>query len=348
MAGLDAPWSPAEDEVRELGLVSFCDKANGIAGLLAPRFGGEMASLQVRWRDKWYEALYRAALYKTDPPYWRGRAPLLWPAVGRSFVDEEIRKAKETGEDPRVGSYRVGDAEYEIGTHGFAMDMPWRVEPLDGQPDGTVGLFTLQDTPETHARYPFAFKLTVAYTTGPWGIRATYTVEAGANDQPMPFAIGNHISMLTPAAGAGAFDGTRLLSPATGYRGLEHPSLFDGSVHSFDFTNVALADERVHNMVSCGFTWDRAHVTLWSPESFGFTITQRVLDSPGGVESLAPAETCFFVFWSEPSENYFCPEPWLGGPNALNTGDGLVRLDPGQRFLWQMEVKPVFAEPSPR
>ena len=75
MSNEDAPFDLPDDDVRELGLVPFCDREHGIAGLLAPRFGGELASLRVRWNGQWVETLYRAGQYKTEPPFWRGRAP---------------------------------------------------------------------------------------------------------------------------------------------------------------------------------------------------------------------------------------------------------------------------------
>jgi len=341
----ELPIALPDAEIQRLGLVPFRDEANGLAGLLAPRFGGELASLRVRWQDRWVETVYRAGLCDSPPPppRFRGRAPLLWPAVGRSFTDEHVKRLQASGEDPRTGSYRLGDRVLEMPTHGFVMDMAWEPEPADG----AVGAFAITDTPETQPYYPFAFRMTVTYTTGPWGLRATYTVEAGENPEPMPFAIGNHISLLVPLAGRGRFDEATFHSPAGAYRGLRHPSLFDGTVTPMDFGSVPLANTAIHDMVTCGYRWDAAEVVLWCPESFGMAVSQRVLEVPGGVESLDPDQTCFFVLWGSPEDGYFCPEPWLGGPNALNTGDGLIRLPAGERFTWQMQLRPVFQPPEP-
>jgi len=344
----EGPFALPEAEMRRLELIPFCDEAGGIAGLVAPRYGGELASLRIRWQGRWVETLYRAGLCDCNPPppAWRGRAPLLWPAVGRSFTDEHVKRLQASGEDPRTGSYRLGDRELEMPTHGFVMDMPWEPQSLEGAPEGTVGVLTVSDTSATRAYYPFAFRLSVAYATGPGGLRATYTVEAGENHEPMPFTIGNHISLLVPLAGRGRFDEAVFHSPARAYRGLRHPSIFDGTVAAMVFSGVPLGNAAIHDMVTCGYRWDAAEVVLWRPESFGMAVGQRVLEVPGGVESLDSDETCFFVLWGSPADGYFCPEPWLGGPNALNTGKGLIRLAAGERFTWQMQLRPVFEFPE--
>ena len=44
----------------------------------------------------------------------------------------------------------------------------------------------------------------------------------------------------------------------------------------------------------------------------------------------------YFVLWGE--NDYFCPEPWLGAPNSLNNGKGLVTVEAGGSFQWGMDV----------
>lgn len=47
----------------------------------------------------------------------------------------------------------------------------------------------------------------------------------------------------------------------------------------------------------------------------------------------------YFVLWGEPSSGFICPEPWFGGPNSLNTLEGVVELSAGQSFDWQFALK---------
>ena len=54
----------------------------------------------------------------------------------------------------------------------------------------------------------------------------------------------------------------------------------------------------------------------------------------------------YFVFWGEPPKEgsscgFHCVEPWVGGPNSLNTGKGLIVLTKdAPSFVWEMAVKP--------
>jgi galactose mutarotase-like enzyme len=44
------------------------------------------------------------------------------------------------------------------------------------------------------------------------------------------------------------------------------------------------------------------------------------------------------VLWGDKDGKFFCPEPWLGGPNSLNSGAGLVVLKAGQSFVWEYSI----------
>ena len=140
-------------------------------------------------------------------------------------------------------------------------------------------------------------------------------------------------------------DAVTFHSLATGYRGLQVPSVFDGTTTPMDFRCVPLAETAVHNIVTCGYSWDDAEVALWCPESFGMGVGQRILEMPGGIGSFSPEEACYFVLWGDPQEGYFCPEPWVGGPNAFNEHKGLVQLSAGERFVWEMLLRPMFDPP---
>ena len=45
-----------------------------------------------------------------------------------------------------------------------------------------------------------------------------------------------------------------------------------------------------------------------------------------------------FNMWGDIRKGFFSPEPWWGKQNALATGDGVVRLEPGARFEWAFKV----------
>jgi hypothetical protein len=47
----------------------------------------------------------------------------------------------------------------------------------------------------------------------------------------------------------------------------------------------------------------------------------------------------YFVMWGDADGKFFCPEPWLGAPNSLNTHEGIVVLKAGETFHWKYSVK---------
>ena len=46
----------------------------------------------------------------------------------------------------------------------------------------------------------------------------------------------------------------------------------------------------------------------------------------------------YFVLWGDADGGFFCPEPWLGGPDSLNTGAGRVVLHAGEAFTWSYTI----------
>src|ERR1700739_2680824 len=57
------------------------DNTAGVEAAVAPSEGGELTSYRVKFKGQWVELLYRARDYAPGPGF-RGKAPLLWPAVG--------------------------------------------------------------------------------------------------------------------------------------------------------------------------------------------------------------------------------------------------------------------------
>lgn len=83
-------------------------------------------------------------LWQGDPTYWGRRSPVLFPIVGSVWEKR----------------YKVGEKVYEMGQHGFARDMDFR---LVSQTESEVR-YRLESSEETLARYPYPFVLEIAYT----------------------------------------------------------------------------------------------------------------------------------------------------------------------------------------
>ncbi len=94
-------------------------------------FGAELSSLK--------DVAGRELMTDANPAFWTGRAPLLFPVVGK----------------PAGEIIRVEGCEYPMKQHGFARRSLFEV--VDVGPDRAA--FALTDSAETRAQYPFAFRL---------------------------------------------------------------------------------------------------------------------------------------------------------------------------------------------
>lgn len=116
-------------------------------------------------------------MWQGDKKYWGGQAPLMFPICGRLYG----------------GKYTYGGKEYEMNIHGFARKSTFSAE----QTDEKSIRFTLTESEETLAVYPFRFKLTVEYALSERKLSGNVTVENTGN-QILPFTIGLHPGFNVP------------------------------------------------------------------------------------------------------------------------------------------------------
>jgi len=321
---------PADAEIYEL-----VDEEAGVRAGIAPFAGAEVSSLQVRRGSEWVELIYRADDFSPCEE-WRGRAPFLWPAVGRNFSQEQIDLATRTGEEAEMGRYTLGGSEYDMPCHGFAMEQPWEVVSHLAEADRAELTCALDSGDYGRDIYPFDYRLEVQYVLHDRALTVNFTANAGpANTAPMPFSVGNHISLkfpLAPGPESHWNDGT-LQGSARREHGIDDLSLFDGSASDKDFRGgLSLSDPSHCNGVTGGGDGE-SWLELIQPGAMSVRMSQSVPAGWGMEEHL------YFVLWGDPEEGYFCPEPWVGGPNSLNTGEGLVQLPPGESFTWTFRAE---------
>lgn len=300
-----------------LGVVEVYDEDAGLSFSVAPTAGGELSSLRVRRGNRWVELLHRANLFGPPRGGWRGRAPWLFPAVGRSVLAG------------RVGAYALANGRaFPMPIHGFVKDRAWELVSVDKR----SVTCRIADDAETRAMYPYGFELTVVYSLLPDGFSARAEVVASAsNSGLMPFAFGNHLSLALPLGPGGDAGACVVRSPAEKEFLLSDLGLLTGKVvPSFCRGAVALRDEpRLRDMVLGAFPPGECWAELRDPSAFGVRVRQSVL---GG------AEHARFILYSDAGRTFFCPEPWYGEPNSLNGGRSPVQLAPGERFDWEMEI----------
>lgn len=321
--------------------VELNDESHGLRATVVPRASGEIGSVQILWRGQWIELLYRAMQF--EPPEenaWRGRAPLLWPAVGRNYVPADIKEVQRLGRDLPSCSYALRDRIFRLPIHGFAYKTPWQLEEYGDSETAAWATCSLKSTERTRRMYPFDFELRVTHALEAGAIRSNYTVTAGDNDEAMFFSIGNHLTVNFPFTGKGRFEDGVIHSPTTELAEMDEKSLLTGRGLPCDLTRGAeLSDPALCDTVLHGHCADKAFVELRDLSSFALRVSQREVARPEERRFNEPHVR--FVFYGAPEKRYFCPEPWLGGPNSLNSREGVAQLQAGERFEWEMRIQPL-------
>jgi len=316
------------------------DEEHGVEATVTPRAGGEISSLRVRWQGRWVETLYRAMEFAEPEAGWRGRAPLLWPAVGRNYVPEDVERVKALGEDLAACSYALHGRIFHIPCHGFARDLPWDLVSCGVGADSAWCECRLCANGITRAMYPFDFDLSVRHEVTRGSVVSRYRIRSGDNHEPMFFSIGNHITFRVPFLPDGKYEHVTVTSPSRSYAEIDDQSLLTGRCLERDLsTGGTLAESDLLNLVLCGYEPSTRFVEMADPASFGMRVSQEEV-AADGEQRFAP-EHVYFVFYGDAEQGLFCPEPWLGGPNSLNTGLGVARLESGEAFEWLMTITPL-------
>lgn len=131
--------------------------------------GAELTSIR--------DSFGREFLWQADPAFWKRHSPVLFPIVG-SLWDKY---------------FRVNGREYEMGQHGFARDMDFR---LVSEREDEMW-FELKSSPETLAKYPYKFTLRIGYRLEANKIHVMWEV-SGDDSQTMWFQIGAHPAFYLP------------------------------------------------------------------------------------------------------------------------------------------------------
>lgn len=116
-------------------------------------------------------------LWNADPKFWNRSSPLLFPFIGR------LNGKK----------YRHNGIKYDMEPHGFVKDMEFE---LISQKENEVW-FSVKDTEETFAKYPFHFCLEAGYLLEDNVLKVMWRVK-NLNDCEMHFSIGAHPAFSCP------------------------------------------------------------------------------------------------------------------------------------------------------
>lgn len=274
--------------------------------LLAPEHGGRL----VRWVHHGQDILYWP-----DDADWsrvaklRGGNPLLFPFIGRHFVDGE------------AGKWRDDDGVvHAVPQHGFARDLAFNVSACS---DTDVSV-SLTSSDLTCAGYPYDFVFTATYRLLPDGLEATLHAR-NTGTRALPCYAGHHFYFALPHSQRAQCAVS--LPPSSHVR-----QNADGSLTTPERGDVRypLDDPRLQ---------DTYHV-LSAPGNVRLEMPTRtidiMMDDPGSVPWHA------VTTWTERDDaDFYCVEPWLGLPNAIHHRHGLRWLAAGaeERAICRLLVK---------
>ena len=192
--------------------------------------------------------------------------------------------------------------------HGFARTSAWRViaRETDGCAAVTLGL---DSSGATLRDYPWDFRARYRYVLRGARLRIEMSFE-NTGDAVMPFGAGFHPYFFVPQDEKA---GTTIATAAT--RGFDNvarkPIEFDG----FDLT--------------------RKEVDMFLLDHGS---SKSTLSRPGSQRTVVVEgsdEFSHWVVWTLEGRDFVCLEPWTCPGDALNTGDRLIHLPPGERHdLW--------------
>lgn len=303
-------------------LVVLHDEEAGIRAAVAPSEGGELSGLELRFRDRWIETIYRARDY-TPIDDFAGRAMVLWPATGSNVLDAR-----------RTRGYRLGGKQYPMPAHGFVRDLPWQEISRKAGAEGLELVLSIADSAGTRRQYPFGFRVSVAYRLSEGALSLTYTVRASEeNSGPMPFSIGNHIAFLAPLVPGSEAGEVLLVSPSTLEYIKDPPGLPNGDSRPLSYARpTPLSEIPPKTAISlAGYEAD-PYMELRDPQGLTIRMTHTATSIP-------EEPVIRYNLWGDLEEGFFSPEPWVGLQNSFNLNQGLVRLNPGQEWEWTIRIE---------
>jgi galactose mutarotase-like enzyme len=196
--------------------------------------------------------------------------------------------------------------------HGFAAHKDWQV--IDKHADKIT--LQLSDTPETRKIYPYAFRLTLAYEIKPGQLTCLQTCE-NLSDEAMPYYAGFHPYFLTPLTDK---DKIHVDFKAIGRKqyNLELTDII-GDLLPLKLPQK-ITDPALNEQLSLV---NENKTALIYPDQMKVSMEVRGLER----ENMFP----YVQMYTQPDKSFFCIEPWMNFPNALNHKDKTFNLPPNSQ-----------------
>jgi galactose mutarotase-like enzyme len=283
---------------------------NDLLTVIIASLGAEMQSIQDSEGTEY--------LWNGDPAYWTGRAPNLFPYVGRLTNK----------------TYLLSGKFYSMDIHGFAAHMDFAVEQ---RRDDEVTFF-IEDDAVTRDMYPFRFSFRVIYRLLGRKLSITYAVE-NKDAKTMFFGLGGHPGFKLPLQTGLDFEDYYLEfneSKNPVRIGFSEACFCSGYDKPFLLHNGRLPLS--HDL------FDNDAVVL---SGMGSRVTLKSDSGAKGVRVTYPKMT-YLGLWHTPKTDapYLCIEPWTSLPSRqgviedLSQQNNLISLPQGKIYenTWAIEM----------
>jgi galactose mutarotase-like enzyme len=218
--------------------------------------------------------------------------------------------------------------------HGFARLKHWHAEGVGVDDASAHARASYRSNGEDHGIYPFDYRLDSGVTLIDSTITLTMRVTAAAaNDGPMPFTIGQHVTFdLASWWGDDWLLGT-IHGLGRSARGID-PLMLAGDHTALPQEPVTLSDPLVSDLLIPAVPGKP--LRLVSPDN------AKHIELTFSSSSLPSEDATLWVTHCDPAGRFFCLEPWVGWPNGINSGKGRIELQPGEAwsFSLQMSIMP--------
>jgi len=257
-------------------------------------------------------------LWQGNPAFWSGRAPVLFPIVGK------LRNEKAF----------INGKEYIIPRHGIVRR---RVFAAERKSDTSVCFLTASDE-NTKCSYPFDFELRVSYTLdGPAIIQRFAITNKG--DRDMPFVIGGHPAFNCPLLPGERFEDYDIMfeRPET----LSCPTV-DISNGLIDMGTASRALRQEQSIPLSHSLFDSDALIFENTKSKTVSLLNR---NTGRGVSLTYEGFRFLAVWSAVGNSPFVAlEPWTGCATCNDESDlleqkrGMYLLPPNQTHTVELRI----------
>lgn len=242
--------------------------------------------------------------------FWQKELPDLpggWP-----FLFPICARLQRNGQ---MGAYLYDGHIYHLPIHGFSWRSAWEV--VDANKSDQITLL-LRDNKETLAMYPFSFAIKLTYKVAHNKLicEQTYT---NKSQQPMPYYAGFHPYFLTPLPNQGKEKVLLDYQPERWFFYNKDYTDLIGEKSLFKLP-VAITQAEINETITK--VGENKEVKLIYPNNFILHLNAEGINDPNLFS--------YVQLYTMPNKPFFCVEPWMAFPNALNTVSGVRWLQPGE------------------